>query len=163
MSISSDCPRVIRKLNAPQSATGSSPATHHRRVLGIACAVWLLAFLLYELPDGRVAIRGLPRVPLPQTCASRVWLGLKCPGCGLTRSIIHLAEGNWQASWHAHRLGGLLAIVIAFQVPYRLYALRRPARPLFSTFWLTAMGCTLVGILIVNWLFDVAAGRLSSP
>ena len=73
----------------------------HREVLAIACVVCLLAFLLHELPDGRVAVRGLPQFPLPQTCASRAWLGIRCPGCGLTRSIIHLAEGDWQASWRA--------------------------------------------------------------
>ena len=88
----------------------------------------LLAFLLHELPDGRVAVRGLPQFPLPQTCASRAWLGLRCPGCGLTRSIIHLAEGDWQASWRDHRLGGLLAVVIAASDP--LPAARpSPARP----------------------------------
>ena len=83
----------------------------HREVLLVSCAVWLLAFLLHELPNGRVAVRGLPQFPLPQTCMSRALLGLRCPGCGLTRSIIHLAEGDWRASWHDHRLGGLLGIV----------------------------------------------------
>ena len=132
-------------------------------MLVIACAVVALAFLLHELPDGRVAVRGLPQFPLPADLRIAGTLGLRCPGCGLTRSIIHLAEGDWQASWHDHRLGGLLAIVIAFQVPYRLYALRRPERPLLSSFWLTAFGYALIAILVVNWLLDVAAGRLSSP
>jgi Protein of unknown function (DUF2752) len=136
----------------------------HRVVLAIACAVWLLAFLLRELPDGRIAVRGFPQFPLPQVCASRAWLGLRCPGCGLTRSIIHLAEGDWQASWHDHRLGALLAIVIALQIPYRLYAiLHRPGRPLVSTFWLTAIGYALVAVLVANWLVEVADGRLRSP
>jgi uncharacterized protein DUF2752 len=135
----------------------------HREVLAIACAVCLLAFLLHELPDGRVAVRGLPQFPLPQTCALRAWLGIRCPGCGLTRSIIHLAEGDWQASWRAHRLGGLLAIVILFQVPYRLYALHRPGRPLLSNLWLTAFAYALIAALVANWLWDLAAGRLISP
>jgi hypothetical protein len=81
----------------------------------------------------------------------------------LTRSIIHLAEGNWRASWHDHRLGGLMAIVIALQIPYRLLALRRPERPLFSIHWQTAMGYALIVLLLGNWVVDVAAGRLSSP
>jgi hypothetical protein len=132
-------------------------------VLAIAASVVLLALLLHELPDGRVAVRGLPQCPLPQICMSRALFGFRCPGCGLTRSIIHLAEGDWQASWHDHRLGSLIGIVIAFQIPYRLYALRRPGRPLLSPFWLSAIGYALVAMLIVNWLFDVAAGRLRSP
>jgi Protein of unknown function (DUF2752) len=135
----------------------------HREVLVIACAVWLLAFVLHELPDGRVAVRGLSQFPLPHTCASRAWLGLRCPGCGLTRSIIHLAEGNWRASWHDHRLGGLMAIVIALQIPYRLLALRRPERPLCSIHWQSVMAYALIALLLGNWVVDVAAGRVSSP
>jgi hypothetical protein len=132
-------------------------------MLVIACAVCSLAFLLQEVPNGRVAVRGLPQFPLPQTCALRAWLGLRCPGCGLTRSIIHLAEGEWSASWRAHRLGGLFAITILFQVPYRLYALRRPTHPLLPNFWLTALAYTLIASLVANWLVDLAAGRLISP
>jgi Protein of unknown function (DUF2752) len=135
----------------------------HLIVLTIACAVWLLAFVLHELPDERVAVRGLPQIPLPQTCASRTLLGLRCPGCGLTRSIIHLAEGDWRASWHDHRLGGLFAIVIALQIPYRFYALCRPERPPLAIRWQIVLAYALVALLFGNWLLDVAAGRLSSP
>jgi hypothetical protein len=135
----------------------------HREVLLVSCAVWLLAFLLHELPNGRVAVRGLPQFPLPQTCMSRALLGVRCPGCGLTRSIIHLAEGDWRASWHDHRLGGLLGIVIALQIPYRLYALRRPERPVLAVSWQAALGYILIGLLFGNWLLDVAAGQLRSP
>jgi hypothetical protein len=74
-----------------------------------------------------------------------------------------MAEGDWKASWRAHRLGSLLAIVILFQLPYRLYALQRPGRPLLSNSWLTAFAYALIAALIVNWLLDLAAGRLSSP
>jgi Protein of unknown function (DUF2752) len=145
------------------SSRADNRIRRHRQMLAIACATCLLAFLLHEVPSGRVAVRGLPQFPVPQTCASRAWLGLRCPGCGLTRSIIHLAEGDWQASWRAHRLGGLFAIVILFQIPYRLYALRFPRQPLLSNFWLTAFAYTLIATLVVNWLVDLAAGRLISP
>jgi hypothetical protein len=135
----------------------------HREMLFVACAVCLLAFLLHEVPEGRVAMRGLSQFPLPETCALRMWLNLRCPGCGLTRSIIHLAEGDWQSSWHAHRLGSLLAAVIAFQIPYRIYAIRKPMGRLLSNFWLAALGYVLIAALIVNWLFDLAADRLTLP
>ncbi len=148
---------------SPSTRTRTRAVRRHREVLAIAGVVLLLAFLLHALPDGRVAVRGLSQFPLPHTCASRAWLGMRCPGCGLTRSIIHLAEGNWRASWQDHRLGGLLAAVIALQIPYRLLALRRPERPLFSIHWQTAMGYALIALLFGNWVLDVAAGRVSSP
>ena len=89
------------------NANDGHSVRRHRQVLAIACGVWVLAFALQVLPPGRVSLRGLPMIPLPQVCFSRTWLGLKCPGCGLTRSIIQLAQGNWQAScanigWRTH-------------------------------------------------------------
>jgi Protein of unknown function (DUF2752) len=135
---------------------------HHRRVLAIACAVWVLAFALQERPDGRVSFRGIPQIPLPQTCASRSWFGLRCPGCGLTRSIIHLAAGEWKASWQNHRLGGLMAVMIALQIPYRLLAMRRPDPPLFGPRWQTLLSYALIALLVGNWLVDLAAGRVTT-
>ena len=93
---------------------------------------------------------------------SRTLLGVRCPGCGLTRSFIHLAEGDWRAAWQCHRLGGLLAAVIIFQIPYRLLALRRPETAPISSRWQSGLGIVLIALLIVNWLADVVMGRLPS-
>jgi len=134
----------------------------HRQVLAIACAVWILAFALQVIPEGRVSFRGLPMIPLPQACFSRSWLGVRCPGCGLTRSVIHLAEGNWRASWHEHRLGALMAIVITLQIPYRLLAFRRPDQPLLPPRWQAALGYALIALLVGNWLVDLAVGRVTA-
>ncbi len=134
----------------------------HRDILAIACAAGLLAFALQELPDGRVSFRGLIQIPLPQTCFSRSWLGLKCPGCGLTRSIIHLVEGDWEASWRSHRLGIVMALVIVCQIPYRLLALRRLDRPLIGAGWQAGLAYALIALLLGNWLVELAAGRLFS-
>src|SRR5262245_31497603 len=134
-----------------------------REVLAVACAVWALAFLLVVLPDGRVALRGFHRFPLPQTCVSRTWLGVRCPGCGLTRSIIRLAEGDWRASWGDHRLGGLMAAVLVLQVPYRWLALRRPERHLIAPRWQALCGYVLIALLLGNWLVDLVAGQVISP
>jgi hypothetical protein len=138
-------------------------AQRHRQVLAVACAVGVLAFLLEEGPDGRVAVRGFPGVPLPQICASRSLLGLKCPGCGLTRSIIHLARGDWRTSWRNHRLGGLIALVIALQIPYRLLALHRSGHSLIAARWQTVLSYVLIALLVGNWLVDLATGRVRLP
>jgi hypothetical protein len=136
---------------------------YHRQMLAIACVVGVLALVLEELPNGRVAVRGFPQFPIPHTCAAQIWFGIKCPGCGLTRSIIHLAEGNWRGSWHSHRLGGLMAAVIAFQIPYRLLALRRPGQMLIAPPLQAVFAYALIALLVVNWLVEAVAGRISSP
>ena len=59
----------------------------------------------------------------PCACPARRF-GVSCPGCGLRRSFIYLAHGDWDASWQSHRLGWLLAAMVALQIPYRIHGLR---------------------------------------
>ena len=151
--------RADRGDRASDSSPRRSRVRHHQHMLAIASAVMILAFVLVEVADGRVAVRGFTRYPLPESCLSRSLFGMNCPGCGLTRSIIHLAEGDWRASWRSHRLGGLFAALIALQVPYRLLALRRPDRPVIPTRWLVLFGYLLIAMLIGNWLIDAVASR----
>jgi uncharacterized protein DUF2752 len=145
-----------------RSIASPSQVRHHRHMLVIACTVMVLAFELVEVADGRVAVRGFARYPLPESCLSRSLFGLNCPGCGLTRSVIHLAGGDWRASWRSHRLGGLFAALIALQVPYRLLALRRPDRPVIPTRWLVLFGYLLIAMLIGNWLIALITGQVNS-
>jgi hypothetical protein len=162
-----DEPSASNEGVAPTQPGGLSPSIasqtyRHREVLIVSVIVIVLAYALVEVPGGRVAVRGLTDYPLPPSCVTRTLFGWKCPGCGLTRSFIHLAEGDWWTSWRCHRLGGLMAAVVVFQIPYRLLALRRPDRPLIPPRWQVALGMALIALLIVNWLADVVTGRLAS-
>ncbi|MHC4179464.1 MAG: DUF2752 domain-containing protein [Planctomycetota bacterium] len=121
-------------------------------MLVVSCGVVVLALLLQVRSDQRVAFRGLAQYPLPHTCTTRILFDIECPGCGLTRSVIRLAQGSWQASLTAHRLGWLMAAAVLVQFPYRIVALRRiDTLPLgkFTPKW---FGRTLIFLLIANWL-----------
>ncbi|MEX2558877.1 MAG: DUF2752 domain-containing protein [Pirellulales bacterium] len=133
-------------------------AARHRHwlILGLSLAVAAMAFLLEVRPDQRVAIRGLPQWPLPHSCFSRMLAGVSCPGCGLTRSFVHLAHGDWRASVEVHRLGWLLAAAVVSQFPYRLFALARVARRDSSGRWAEWFGIGLVVLLLANWLAGLA-------
>jgi hypothetical protein len=96
----------------------------HRQVLLMSSAIIVLSLLLEVQGGERVAFRFLPDWPLPETCMSRSVFHVACPGCGLTRSFIYFARGEWGASWHMHKLGWLLATTVLFQIPYRLVALQ---------------------------------------
>ena len=124
-------------------------------MLAVACVVVVLAFALEVRPDQRVAFRGLAAYPLPETCFSWAWFGIRCPGCGLTRSIVYLAQGDWDASLRMHRLGWLLALAVLLQFPYRLLALRRGDRPVLTALLRRLCAAMLILLLIGNWLLDL--------
>jgi hypothetical protein len=129
---------------------------HHQTVLALALAVVGLSLILSTVDDRRIAFAGLTRFPLPDICQSRIWLRLDCPGCGLTRSFVHFFHGRWSESLRTHRLGWLLAVCTALQIPYRLVALQTPnGLPLGKTFP-RAIGYGLAALLVVNWLLKLA-------
>jgi hypothetical protein len=150
-------------VSTPEPGIAPPHTERHREMLAVACFVLLAACVLEVLPDQRVAVRGFSNYPMPATCRSRAWLGMKCPGCGLTRSIVYLAHGDWHASLRMHRFGWLMAAVIAFQVPYRIAALRCGRYPWFSTRFAGFLSCALIAVLLANWLYEIASGRLFTP
>jgi hypothetical protein len=132
----------------------------HREMLVIAGVVILASFVLEVGTEERVGLFGASQLRLPPLCSSREWFGVKCPACGLTRSFVHLAHGDWPASTQAHPVGWLLALVLLLQIPYRIHELRQPQRP-----WLTLrtrqwVGHALIALLVVHWVVDMAVGYL---
>ena len=130
---------------------------HHWTMLLGACAIVVLVFLLEVHADQRVAFRGLASYPLPETCMSHSLFGVDCPGCGLTRSLIHLAHGRWEESIRIHRIGWIMALAVILQIPYRTARILRPDNlPLGSRIpkW---FGQALILLLITNWVLNVCS------
>ena len=138
-------------------ASPSADALRRRHwfMLLVSSAVVLLALLLRVRPDQRVEFAWLPGVPLPQTCLSRAWFGIECPGCGLTRSFIYLAHGDWRASLAEHRLGWLFVLATLIQFPYRIAALVRKDGLVVSLRLTSCFGYALIVLLIANWVLNV--------
>lgn len=135
-----------------------TPASRRRRhweMLAIALFVVIAAALLRVQDDGRVALAASPALRLPPLCGTQAMFGISCPACGLTRSVVRLAEGDVQRSLAAHRLGWLMAALILLQIPYRVVALRtRDLAPL-GTRLPRVIGWALIAALIGNWLIGI--------
>lgn len=151
---------LLFELDDPPNAAVQARLRARRRdweVLAVSSFVMVLALALQVLPDQEhIAVRGFSRYPLPHVCRSRAWFGVKCPGCGLTRSFIHLARGDWHASLRAHRLGWVMAALVVLQIPYRVLSLRRSEGACLSRRACQAIAFTIIGLLIGNWLCDLA-------
>jgi hypothetical protein len=119
----------------------------------IICALAIGASpLLKVLPDERVAVRGVDGLVLPPSCPARQIFGINCPGCGLTRSFVHLAHGEWQESLQVNRVGWILMLAAVLQIPYRAHAVWGSGKwvcgPVVS-WWFSS---TLIALLIGSWL-----------
>jgi hypothetical protein len=128
---------------------------YHLGFLLLACAVLVAAFCLQVTADDRVALRPDEDAKLPPLCISRTFFDVKCPGCGLTRSFVHLAHGDLWSSIRSHRLGWLLFGLTLAQIPYRLHEIYRPAKSralLVFTRWL---GWVLVVLMLANWVGEL--------
>jgi hypothetical protein len=133
----------------------SKRPTLHWEMVAICLAVLVVSLLFEVRSDDRVAFFALPSHPLPETCGFHALFGIPCPGCGLTRSFVHLAHGRWAQSWRAHHLGWLLAAALLFQFPYRLAALRWPEREFLGEHVSRWFGRAVIALLIANWILVV--------
>jgi hypothetical protein len=130
-------------------------ADEFRRNLVILCGavVIIVAALAAEVDsDGSVFVCGMPTLKLPVLCPCRRCLGVCCPACGLTRSLIHLLHGRPGESWSAHRFGGLVLAAIMLQLPYRAWRISRRSGPSHPSRAAEVALLLFTGALIVNWL-----------
>lgn len=89
-------------------------------LLGIVAVVALASLLHHEPPGSAVQIRPW-QWTLPETCGSKRSLGLECPGCGLTRSFILSAHGQWATAFAVHPFGMLGFLGLVALIPVRLW------------------------------------------
>ncbi|MBL9149219.1 MAG: DUF2752 domain-containing protein [Phycisphaerae bacterium] len=126
--------------------------SRHWEMLIGAIVVIALASIFTVGAGDRVAV-GSTGIQLPPLCMSRTVFGVSCPGCGLTRSFVHLAHGEVQSSLQVHRVGWLLALAVVAQIPYRIVALRTANGLPLGERIPRYFGYVLIAALVVNWLF----------
>ncbi len=130
--------------------------SRHRLVLIGVALVLAASFVLTVVDGDRVAVRGFEAYPLPHTCASRMMMIQRgCPGCGLTRSFVHLAAGHWQDSLNVHRLGWLLALAFLLQIPYRAAGLLGTNPLPLGKRTPAVFGYSLLALLFANWVVSL--------
>ncbi len=127
----------------------------HRQMLAIACGILVLSLFLRVRSDDHAALAFLPDWPIPSSCPSQTIFHVDCPGCGLTRSFIHLAHGDWDCAFSKHRLGWLLALATVLQIPYRLTALLGHNPQPLGVRFPKLFGMALIAALIGNWALQL--------
>ena len=132
-------------------------------ILAMAVTALVGSFVLQPAPNGglHLPIRIYDAQPtIPGTCFFKLTTGLPCPGCGLTRSFVHVANGNVHRAAAFNWMGPVLYILCILQIPYRLIQ--------YSGVWesngawrsMSAVGAVvvwaLIGGLIIAWIFRLS-------
>jgi hypothetical protein len=92
-------------------------------------------------------------------CLLRQVAHLDCPTCGLTRSLVSLARGDWVASLGYHPLGVLLAIQLVAGWVLWGAGLARGRRALPEG-WTLRLVVANGGALLALWLVRLITGAL---
>lgn len=124
------------------------PESTHWAMFGLCLAVLVTAALLPVPEATELRIYGFKT---PEICVMK-WYGFDCPACGLTRSFICLAHGQWRRAFEFNHIGPLFFALVALQLPYRYLAVRRPelgARLSERSWW--AFPAILL-LMFGNWL-----------
>ena len=97
---------------------------------------------------------------LPVVCVSRLLLGVSCPGCGMTRSVLMTLGGDLRGALAANVGGPLLVLAVAlFGAQLLVNALRgrgavpgrgRRRRPLVR--WASAYAAVVGVVMIAQWV-----------
>ena len=97
-----------------------------RVFIAVGAAPFLLIVLAFvPAPDaGAATIAGIPTL-----CLFRRYTGIPCPGCGITRSLVCCAHGNFADAIHFHLLGPLVFAGLIFVSLQHLPTLRRISLP----------------------------------
>lgn len=123
----------------------------NHRVILISCVLILAAAFVFDVDNGGLMLFGYHP---PSTCALRNIFGVKCPFCGMTRSVCATAHGQLRSAFRLHPLGPPLFLFVLLQIPYRIYAIAiRPRRT--NALPAKAGGilfAALLAAIIVNWL-----------
>jgi hypothetical protein len=93
-------------------------------------------------------------------CAWKSCTSLPCAGCGVTRSLLLLAGGHWL---DALQMNPVAVLALPFFAAANIYAATvlllqlEPWRP--STLAVLPWRWIAAGVLLVNWMYLLAAGR----
>jgi hypothetical protein len=134
-------------------ATLKADATLHWVLLGLSLLVLALAATLQTV-DGTGVFVPVAGIQLPELCYARRWLGIECPGCGLTRSMIAIMHGQLTAAWKFNPAGLLVFGIVLFQLPYRVWQLSRLRRglPELNPVWLNLSWAFVGAALLIQWV-----------
>ena len=94
----------------------------------VASMVILVCSFMFEVAgDRRVVVRGWG-AQLPESCSMYARFGINCPGCGLTRSFVHMSAGEIGNALKVNPVGIVGYLFLVMQIPIAAALLLSPEK-----------------------------------
>lgn len=139
-------------------STGKSGLTAefymHLSFFAAAAAVLVLSFSMSVVGSSLVYLPG-SSIPLPESCTARLFLGIPCPGCGLTRAFISISHGQFANAWNFNPASFIVYLFVLVQLPWQACQMIRILRNKQSVdaLWIYILPITMAILLSGQWLF----------
>lgn len=140
--------------NDPQSI----PALHWTFLL-MALGIILLSFTMTAQGGDKVTLPGFA-APLPELCATKAYTGVRCPGCGLSRSFIAISHGQFAKAWRLNPASVLVYLFVLVQIPWQAFQLSRIYRgkTILESLWLFVPLVACAIALFTQWVLKLTMG-----
>jgi len=94
---------------------------------------------------------------IPEMCLTKLYSGMDCPGCGMTRAFIRISSGHFAKAWQLNRASFVVYLFIAIQIPWhvmQLFRIGKGVGPVDS--WLTILPALgVIVTLVVCWIWRI--------
>ena len=123
--------------------------------ISASAGVLLLASHLLPVPqNGDLA-------GMPPLCPFKALTNVPCPGCGLTRSLVLFAHGDWAQSVNFHPLGPMVYLALWLTLIAGVLSIYRQPKPISPQLFIFA-GSTFAVSLLILWVVRLA-GTIPFP
>ncbi len=142
----------------PHSAGGVMVAvtSFHGIILTGALIIMLLSFFLRVNDSNQVLVPGISR-PIPESCLTKMYWGIDCPGCGMSRAFICISAGQFGTAQQFNSASFVVYLFIALQIPWhsmQLLRIRSGVGPV-DAWWTIVPALVVIAILVVCWIWRV--------
>ncbi len=118
-----------------------------------AAAVLVLSFSMSVVGSSLVYLPG-SSIPLPESCTARQFLGINCPGCGLTRALISISHGQFTDAWNFNPASFMVYLFVLVQLPWQASQMIRirQRKPSFDALGIYILPISMAILLLAQWL-----------
>lgn len=142
----------------PKDQPSLSKKTHLTYVILFAMLI-LLPFL-FSFQKGEVNKVTFFKFKIPSPCITKNVFKRDCPGCGLTRSFVKIAQGEFREAFRFNRISILLYIFFISAMAFHAYCLYKLPNPIPEKLGRTKriFSNLMIFFILANWLLGFYLG-----